>query len=487
MKNMDLFAQSARTLFGVFIVVLLFTASPQRAHAQFAVVDVVNWIENAGSYIKEAGSYLLTGEMTTKEFALDPLAYMAAEAVRQSLVQSMVNWASSGFDGSPAFVTDLQENLLIVADTVIADFRRQLTLNRSLRSPFSTRVGNAVIDNYYRTTGPLEDRAKYTLRDFCPNDEAFLKGDFSSCGLRGWLGAWSNEANNPRGASQLLGSELSYRISEALDARRTELDQGNGFLSMRVCKTVQVGASCTNGDPDCYGGQGGEGVSLTKTDPKQSCSVATPGSIIHDQLDDTLGSGVAKLVSADEINELIGSAISNLVNDVLSKGLARGSSSGGVSRPRPSDPVSLSITGALNAAIGQSVQKVQEFGGSWSTIRSVAQAAKEKLESCSSAQTSSLAASVFGVITESDSQTARATQSLAALSKIQSDVRSIRTQEDLQRVSTSYQDLVSNTLPRATDIIYASEQSKDAPSGAPATLYSSMASIVQMNCSIMFN
>jgi hypothetical protein len=83
---------------------------PQRAHAFGALVhDPINYIVNgltAASSVAEK----------VKGYSLDPIAWMVAKAALQSVVKSTINWINSGFNGSPAFVTDLQQKLLDVGD-----------------------------------------------------------------------------------------------------------------------------------------------------------------------------------------------------------------------------------------------------------------------------------------------------------------------------------------------------------------------------------
>src|SRR5262245_57301049 len=108
----------------VFIAVLVLLAPARPAHAIFGVADVV-W--DPTTFVQTLISALYDGDMNIKEYVLDPLAYMAAKMAMQSLTESVVNWANGGFEGSPAFITNLRQNFQSLADDIANEFFGQLS------------------------------------------------------------------------------------------------------------------------------------------------------------------------------------------------------------------------------------------------------------------------------------------------------------------------------------------------------------------------
>ena len=182
--------------FGFLIVV---TASgaimPQRAHAAgFPVVDIINEI---------------------KEWGTDTLAWQVGNLVIESLLKSTINWINSGFEGSPAYVTDLQENFRGLGDAVAEKFFQELVEGLDETDlPFQDRVIDAVRLGYYLHTSPESFYTKYpsTLNQVSPDSRAFLEGDFSQGGFNAWFATLMNPSNNPYGARDLAERYLSSAI-----------------------------------------------------------------------------------------------------------------------------------------------------------------------------------------------------------------------------------------------------------------------------------
>jgi hypothetical protein len=219
---------------GIICIVLLVSVSssaglfPHKAQAGFLpkiVLDPFNHVVNA---ITAGASGLTAGgisALVVKGYALDPLAYFVAHLALQSVVNSTVKWIGSGFNGSPAFVTNLSATLQSVGDTAANQFIAQLTSNGSIKSPFQNQVASAVSKSYLQSTsnnGFFTQNA-YTLNKVTTNDSAFLKGDLTQGGLTGWLTEVSQPQNNTLGANQ-LASPLGT------SSRRSEYSKDSAWL-----------------------------------------------------------------------------------------------------------------------------------------------------------------------------------------------------------------------------------------------------------------
>jgi len=125
----------------------------------------------------------------------------------------------------------------------------------------------------------------------------------------------------------------------------------------------------------------GATVSLGQAERCVGQRIKTPGSVIASQLNETLPKGMEGLVTADEIDEVIGALFQQLVNQVIGQGglIGVSSPSSGGGRPfldRATDP---SLQQGAPSAIDQNVQfELAAYEQSWGRIREAAEAASEK-------------------------------------------------------------------------------------------------------------
>ncbi|HEX2792309.1 MAG TPA: hypothetical protein VHO23_01155, partial [Candidatus Paceibacterota bacterium] len=218
--------------------------------------------------------------------------------------RSTVNWINSGFEGSPAFVTDLQRNLLRLGDTVTAHFVSEIA-EGIIDSPYSEEISAAVRVGYYLSTGdtPFYVRYPYTLSNYSEDPAAFLGGDFSKGGYSALFSTIVNPQNNPYGAYDVALRELNTRLSATQGTRQQELNWGDGFMSFRDCGSAAGIEVQLAGSNDCFG-----------------ASIKTPGSVIAPRINEALGLGEKSLVTADEIDEIVGALFQQLVGHVLGSG-----------------------------------------------------------------------------------------------------------------------------------------------------------------------
>ncbi|HEX8591210.1 MAG TPA: hypothetical protein VF696_00445, partial [Candidatus Paceibacterota bacterium] len=287
---------------------------------------------------------------------LNGLAWTVAKTAIQSLTQSMVNWINSGFQGSPAFVTDLKENLGNLADAVAEDFITTLdtvvydNTGFSVRSPFQDQIAAALREEFYRTSSSygFDARNPYTLGSNCANPTGHSSGDFS-CGYDGWFSMSQNPANNPIGRYMIARNELHRRIDSEAQRRISELTWGRGFLSWR--------GNCGPNSKQAAQGT----VPLSQNDTSTKCRIRTPGAIIEESLGITVNSPLRQLEIADSINEIVGALAGQLVTQVLGgaglSGVSQPASGGGRSfLDRASDPAAYN-----QAAVGSASAIVQEL------------------------------------------------------------------------------------------------------------------------------
>jgi len=452
---------------------------------------------------KSAASLALTHSLNIKEFALDPLAYAVAKIALQSVTHSVVTWINSGFQGSPAFITDLQANLLRVGDTVANSFFSDLESNLALTSPFQDVLTEAARAQYYISTArnAFSLQHPYTLAQVSPNPTAFYQGHFQEGG--GWnsfISSISTMANNPFGARILQQDALTQTLQSAVDTRQHELSFGNGILSYRgPCNNgIQVTSGTTNSDPNVTvsTGQtnsdpnvqvsGGTGAtSLDNTDPCLNAPIKTPGTVIHDELSKVLGNGVDQLVSADELDEIVGALMGQLVNNVLGggglSGVSQPSSDGtrGSYIDQAANPAQ--YTKAIGSAIGSGdasqtfvstvagqLTELQSYQTNWQKINDSANAAKVALQNstCTPNKASIIAGQVDPVISQSATALTRANGIITTLTGILTRVTTANASGATDQASAvssaqaEYTNLLA-AIPSANELQYALTQSTD--------------------------
>jgi hypothetical protein len=259
------------------------------AEALFGIGDVVFDPKNA---VLNNISAIAANTLFIKEITLDGIASGLAKLILKSITQSILTWINSGFEGSPAFVTDLEQFLLDRADQVAGDFIYGSELD-FLCSPFQLDVKIALATAYQEQEHEGFD-SQCTLSGVTDNVEGFLSGSFNEGGWASWFEVTQNPINTPTGAYLAAEGEMYARITDEEGRTVRELDWGAGFLSFKVCSDTQV----ANGD-------------------QQNCDIVTPGKVIEQALTVNLQSGTQALIEADEINEIIGALFSQLAQQAI--------------------------------------------------------------------------------------------------------------------------------------------------------------------------
>lgn len=457
------------------LVAVSSTSFPRTAEAQF--VDPLNLIQNTIQAVFGSSE-------NVKEYVLDTLAWQAANLAIESITKSTVNWINSGFQGSPAFVTDLNQNLTGVGDAVASRFFEELGNQTIATTPFQDKVLDTVRLGYYLSTSPesFYTRYPYTLDQVSANDRAFLDGDFSQGGFNAWFATVMNPQNNPYGAQDLADQELAQAVANATNNRLQELSWNRGFLSWR-------------GECNEYIPQGEEGyipgddlpadlsVDLTGADSCAEYSIETPGSVIMEQLNSQLGSGVERLVSADEFNEIIGALLNQLASQVLGgdsgglRGVSRPSSGGGASfldrTGGASSGSGAAIARSFSATIVSQRQAVDAFRANWEKIRAAANLAEQRCGA--NGQPNAQA-----VLNQAAAALARAADAIAALEAIQAKIAEASAQGGDQTlallgITEEYNALInSDVLPTPQEIAEAQTQSQDTGDTEPSSLYTQL-------------
>ena len=231
-----------------------------------------------------------------KENVLDGLGWAIAQRIVSGMVRSLIHWVNSGFQGSPAFVTDLKGFLLNIADEEIGRFiENELgDIGSFICSPFRLDVQVSVAMQYAQGRATGQSAPTCTLTGVIDNIEGFISGVDPGNGLSDWLQITSTpQTYTPYGATLNAEVTARARLINAQGQELTQVNWGDGFLSQKICESV-----------------GGDSAG-------QQCSISKPGRVIADQLNKALGAGQDSLIQADEINELVSALLGQLANQAL--------------------------------------------------------------------------------------------------------------------------------------------------------------------------
>lgn len=267
------------------------------------ITQILNNIELVGVNIATTASAAYdaitswaSNNLYVKEYILDGIAWTIAKGIISSMVQSLISWINSGFQGSPAFVQDLQGFLRNAADSAMGEYLSEITgLGSFICSPFRLDIGVAIATQYQRSR--VNQPAKTcTLTGIIDNIEGFtsgVQGSFSQGGWDDWFDITSSpEVYTPYGAFLSAESGAQIRILDAKNKEVTQLNWGDGFLSGKVCQAVSGST-------------------------KQDCFITKPGKIIQEALTFNLDSGRQSLIAADEIDEIIAALLGQLANQAI--------------------------------------------------------------------------------------------------------------------------------------------------------------------------
>ncbi len=480
---------------GLFFVATLFVP-----FSSVKAVDVVwdpgNNVSNYGSWITEIFSSVSneataiatgliegsTGSLFTKEYIFDQIAFILAKEALQSLNDSVIDWVGSGFEGSPAFVTNLRNHMRSLGDSLTNDFIGQLTGSGMIDSPFRDTIANALQGEYYRSTGDdaYFSRSQFTLSQYTSDVDAFYRGECGENCLGTWIQAWMNPQNNPFGAYERADSELSRRIRDAQSNRSDELNRNQGFLSF-----------CTEPEPTTTEGEtaaaDGTETTLATTPPGGSpdCITQTLGSTIKPLLDDVLGTSFDQYVQADELNEVVGAFISTLINNVLQEGITSVANDEGT-RNAPVGTGGSIIATMLNSA-RSTRDKVAQYQANWQKIGEKANAAVAECSDSSLAKSTADKAAAAAL---------KAQDALTALDALIQKMISLQTgpvqSSQLREVTQEYDALVSSgRLPTPAEITEAQRGAVDSPNSSsnpaagaasPGSLYDQMEEMASGTC-----
>ncbi|MCD5384288.1 MAG: hypothetical protein LRZ97_00020 [Candidatus Pacebacteria bacterium] len=262
--------------------------------------------------VSEEAVALNTNILLYKECVLDRVVVAYRESAIAAMTQSLLSWVGGDQDGQSAFVTN-QKNLRDeLRDEVTQEFTSG-KMTDGICAPLKEDVRKTIfLENAQRAYKPeqiyncsITSEEEQDYKDFLDGTAKVFNRDI-------YFKTLSPE-NNPLlvyfNASQLLQEEIDTAITDEI----REIGWGNGYKSKKDCKQIPSGNSTY----------------------EEYCEIVTPGSTIGEIISYVSLTGMRQTENADEINELMGSLMSNIHTQVLTStgglsGLAK-SINGGLS------------------------------------------------------------------------------------------------------------------------------------------------------------
>lgn len=534
----------------VLAITLPIALTPRSAHAVLPtaesgpalikhIVTSVSSVATQASTHVSAGANTISATKDTKDtiedYIIRPLALALGRAAIKSITQSTVNWINGGFEGSPAFATDLKTNLRRLSDGVAQNFLLELANSAKIKSPFVDSLVTNVGAAYYLYSGrdALAAQLQDTLGQSSRDATAFRAGNFNEGGWGAFISQVTNDANNPIGARMLASQALAGRLSAAANQRTQELAWGSGFLSWKGdCiksnantsagahsggSTTTGGATGTSGHtgspgtggtgaPNTGGGStaggtdtSGSAHSLSDAEGCLDHETVTPGSFIENKLNIASDSPLRQLELAQSIDAIVGA----LAQQLISKALGGSGGLRGASSPKSGGGAPATThtgtgngtddggTGLITAKDGfettiqTSITQVTAWKADSQTILTVAESART---ACVNNPTQ-LADPINPAITSSTAAITKATELLASLSDLL---------EQLQDSSSGSDDLANSSyllvisayqalgIPSAVEMSRVADDAKDSGTSPSPSLYKSLSTLATTNC-VPFN
>ncbi len=262
-------------------------------------IQIANLVETVFTAVKAAADFVIQTWLHLKESVLDGLTWLLGEEMLADMTADIVDWANSGFDGSPAFIENLDDFLLEHADRRIGEFINNLGgIGSFVCDPFRPNVQLSVAlhwdyEREYSTPECTVTEIFDTMDDF----EDFIAGDFRRGGWEGWFEVTSNPQNTPYGSVLTAQRQAMQAAAREKEEESKKTDWSQGHKSIENCEDI----------PGPFG-------------DKEVCNIVTPGFLQADSLAKAVGTGQDRVVEADEFNEAFGLLLAGLSGEIFSGG-----------------------------------------------------------------------------------------------------------------------------------------------------------------------
>ncbi|MFA6520121.1 MAG: hypothetical protein WCT44_00765 [Candidatus Paceibacterota bacterium] len=240
-ENKKMKSIAALLIISIFLPTIILFSAPKKAEAipvaeipgaiihfiakQFTVTTAVQTTTNTALHFKDIA----------REIVKQLLMAVAKRAL-QEMTKSTVNWINSGFHGAPLFLENPDSFFKDIAKSEIKTAVDKLGYD-VIKFPFGKDFALNIINGY---KSKLENNASYSLSEVMRDDPVLLYNYQNNFNVGGWSGFFVNTMypqNNYLGFTISATERLAMDIQNAKQKVQTTLEQGQGFLSPKICDT----------------------------------------------------------------------------------------------------------------------------------------------------------------------------------------------------------------------------------------------------------
>lgn len=243
--------------------------------------------------------------------SLDSIMKLAVKRIITDMQKNVVAWVngkvningvfqtdlSNGRNGNPLYETNPSQFLTEVHDKTAAQYIQQLKDSNQVCDYFKQGLISGLTQEFNPSGGSASDTQIPPVTNLQTGNpctlssetqgklDAYFGGDFiGGGGWDTWLQLTQVDANNPMGAYLTQHENLSSQIQQQQTLAQKELDQGQGFHSVKDANGL----------------------------------VTTPGRIVADQLSFTLTSDMRQLENAKNFDDIVTTLTNSLISKVIS-------------------------------------------------------------------------------------------------------------------------------------------------------------------------
>jgi hypothetical protein len=259
----------------------------------------------------------------------DELAYITGQCALEQVTANTISWIKGGFHGSPSFAVSPKKLYSDLKNSVANQLARQVVALKL--TDFVPGFSNNLTKSLQLSASlDAQGRLKSNLQMTFPIgvQPSTFYNDFRQGGWPAYYASLSDN-NNPFGNMLIVGNEMAVRNLEAQTIQKQQLDWSKGFIDIVDTDDCDYPAGGDSSDPEAAAsggialdasGQPDQNV-YTQAEitslQRQYCNTTTPGSILSQQLDKTLGTDLDRLGFADNVDKIITALISKLVQDTV--------------------------------------------------------------------------------------------------------------------------------------------------------------------------
>ena len=317
---------STTLVLALLISTSLSVSVPRVAHA-IPVVDAGNIAQSTISAITNTITSIMEIYSKIKDSVLDPIAWIVSKVEinleSTKILQGIQGGGGGGRreGGDTLFVHDWKNFTDVLRTDELAFFQKELEgtgkINPAFKDALSfsfNNIGKSQNDVFKNLKSTFETDFNGSLDNFY-NDFGFGESNGMS-GWEAWKSVVTDPSNNPYLSYLELNDARIIRAQEAIDALKNEAIAGQGFL----------------GSQDCEKRQSSESDDLMSS-TAQDCDTTRPGVTVGTDLSQVLQQSITTLGYADELSEILSSAISQLTAGLRTKGVARANNQNSPTKP----------------------------------------------------------------------------------------------------------------------------------------------------------